>query len=95
MQFVRLFLVMFQHILQLQLCNFEKSYNYIAFALSTMSVLDFLVKQEKNLLEISMKGQLVCQSHSVDVRSMAIYSFIYDISTGRCDKHDIQANTKI
>ena len=68
---------MFQHILQLQLCNFEKSYNYIAFALSTMSVLDFLVKQEKPLLEISIKGQ--CQSHSVDVRSMTIYSFIYDV----------------
>ena len=68
---------MFQHILQLQLCNFEKSYNYIAFALSTISVLDFLVKQEKPLLEISIKGQ--CQSHSVHVRSMTIYSFIYDV----------------
>ena len=44
-----------------------------------MSVLDFLVKQEKPLLEISMKGQQVCQSHSVDVRSMTIYSSIYDV----------------
>ena len=86
---------MFQHILQLNLCNFEKSYSYIAFALSTMSVFDILVKQEKTLLEISMKGQQVCQSHSVDVRSMTIDSSIYDISTGRCEKHDIQANTKI
>ena len=27
------------------------------------NVLDFLVKQDKPLLEISMKGQQVCQSH--------------------------------